>query len=338
MSVDIDDLALIAEKLTKDFEFYKNQKIFLTGGTGFFGKWLLETFIYLNEVHKLNISVTILSRSPKKFAENQPYLANHENFMLIKGDVRSFSDLNESYDLIIHAATDASVEINRTNPELMRDTILDGARNICDFSKKVGCKRILYTSSGAAYGPQPKNLSHIPETFLDNPLFNHNDAYASSKLKSEEYFKDNVSCDIVIARCFAFSGPYLPLSGEYAFGNFISDVLQDRNIIIKGDGTPVRSYLYAADLIIWLLRILSSGRSGEIYNVGSKESISIKHLAKEISLEKVETITLSKSDGNTNVYVPCIDKAETELGLKMYTSLKNAIIKTLKFEGYDPFS
>jgi len=331
VSVDIEDLALIAEKLTEDFQFYQNQKIFLTGGTGFFGKWLLEAFIYLNEVHELNISVTILSRSPKKFTDNFPYLAKHENFKLIEGDVRSFTHSNEKYDLIIHAATDASVELNKSNPELMRNTIMDGATRVCDFADRVNCKRILYTSSGAAYGPQPENMSHMSEDFIDNPNFNNNDAYASSKLESELYFKENAPCDVVIARCFAFAGPYLPLNGSFAIGNFVADVLNGRDIKITGDGTAIRSYLYAADLVIWLLRILSSGKEGGIYNVGSSQTNSIRELANKISSSKVKVHVLGENNINTNIYVPCINKAKKELGLDIYTPLSLTISKTINF-------
>jgi len=331
VSVNIEDLALIGDKLTEDFQFYKNQKIFLTGGTGFFGKWLLEAFIYLNEVPELNISVMILSRTPEKFTFEYPHFSKHKNFSFVQGDVRTFSTSSEEFDLIIHAATDASVELNKSNPELMRNTIIDGAKRICDFADRVNCKRILYTSSGAAYGLQPKSMSHISEGFIDNPDFNSNDAYATAKLESETYFKDNAPCDVVIARCFAFVGPYLPLNGSFAIGNFISDVLGGRDIKIIGDGTAIRSYLYAADLVIWLLRLLSSGKNGEIYNVGSSQSISIKELANKISLSKVKVYVLGENNINTNIYVPCINKAKKELGLDIYTPLSLTISKTINF-------
>jgi len=331
MRVDVEDLKLIASKLSSNFEFYKGKKIFLTGGTGFFGKWLLETFIHLNQSHSLNVSITILSRSPSKFKDNFPHLYHHSYFKFVQGDVRNLPDITENFDLIIHAATDASAELNKSNPDLMRSTIMDGTKRICDFAKKVHCKRILYTSSGAAYGPQPESLTHMPETFVDNPLFNHNDAYASAKLESEKYFKENTTCEVVIARCFAFAGPYLPLNGSYAFGNFINDALNQRDIAINGDGTAVRSYLYAADLVIWLLRILSSGVSKEIYNVGSPKQINIGNLANEISLNKVNVKILSKGGSNKSRYVPCIDKVRRELNLDVYTPLELSITRTLRF-------
>jgi len=330
MQVDVEDLMLIANKLSSDSGFYKNKKIFITGGTGFFGKWLLETFIHLNTTQSLNVSVTILSRSPNIFEKGFPHLFNHDHFKFVQGDVRNFPDITGNFDLIIHAATDASVALNKSNPELMRNTIMDGAIRICRFAKDVNCKRILYTSSGAAYGPQPGNMAQMPESFVDNPNFDNTDAYASAKLESETYFKENSPCDVVIARCFAFAGPYLPLDGSYAFGNFIHDELNKRNIVIKSDGSAVRSYLYAADLVIWLMRILSLGQHGEVYNVGSTLAISIKELAKKIS--DMDVSILGHRDQNMKKrYIPSTEKSVVKLGLREHYTLDEMINKTKVF-------
>ncbi|TFH92994.1 NAD-dependent epimerase/dehydratase family protein [Vibrio ouci] len=329
MSVDIEDLKLIAKKLTSDFEFYREQRVFITGGTGFFGKWLLESFIYLNEVHSLNVSVTILSRSPSKFKRDFPRLFNHKNFRFLQGDIRSVHDIKGSYDLIIHAATDVSTELNKSNPELMRSTIMDGAIKICELAEKSNCKRILYTSSGAVYGPQPETMDKMSESFVNNPDFDFEDAYSSAKRESEKYFRYNSPCDIVIARCFSFAGPYLPLNGTYAFGNFINDHVNKRDTVIKSDGSSLRSYMYSADLVIWLLRILSSGKNRDMYNVGSSSSISIKDLAEKISTTRVKV--LGAKDNNKNRYIPSVEKARIELDLKENYNIEQIINKTKAF-------
>jgi len=337
MGVSTEDLELISEQLKQDISFYKNKHIYLTGGTGFFGKWLLETFIFLNKKYSANISVTILTRDPIKFKRNFPRLSSHNKFNFVKGEVQGFELSNKVFDLIIHAAADVSTGLNDSARSLMRTTVMEGTKRICDFAKRVECKRILYVSSGAAYGPQPEKLPRLPETFLQNPDFNFDDAYAATKFESEEYFILNAPCDVIVARCFAFSGPYLPLNGNFAFGNFINDVLNDRDIVINGSGTSIRSYLYAADLIIWLLRILSVGKGGELYNVGSDESISILELAQLIMSESCinKKVIVLGSDLDTeskNIYVPDVSKASNELSISQNITLQSAIIRTINFE------
>lgn len=331
MNVDIEDLQLISNELAPCFYALKDKNIFLTGGTGFFGKWLLEAVHYLNEYMALGLSVTVLSRNPDSFKLNFPHLCKDSKVTFIKGDIRDFSLDLESVDYIIHAATDASAALNKENPSLMRSTIMEGAKSITNFANKVKCKRLLYTSSGAAYGPQPSDIKGLSEDFVDNPNFNKSDAYASAKLESENYFKNNLECDLVIARCFAFSGPYLPLNGSYAFGNFIFDALEGRDITLYGDGSAVRSYLYAADLIIWLFKALVLGKDNSIYNIGSPDAVTTLNLAQKICGTENNVNILNRMSDKGNVYIPCTEKSQHELGVKVYTSLDDAIKKTLDF-------
>jgi dTDP-glucose 4,6-dehydratase len=140
---------------------------------------------------------------------------------------------------------------------------------------------------------------------------------------------------VKIARCFAFVGPYLPLDKHFAIGNFIQDTLKGRNIIISGDGSPLRSYMYAADLVIWLWTILLRGNNGEAYNVGSDQAISIKELATNIAQFSLGTSVIIKNevrltDRNQN-YVPDISKARLQFHFGDGISLNEAIYKTIQY-------
>ncbi|MEI7851284.1 MAG: NAD(P)-dependent oxidoreductase, partial [Kiritimatiellales bacterium] len=247
------------------------KRIFLTGGTGLFGKWLLDRF------QGLEAEVVVLSRAPDQFLRQFPMFGKNPNVTFVRGDVRDFEFPAGQFDYVIHAATEASEKLERENPAEMYFVIVDGTRRVIEFSKQAGIKRLLYVSSGAVYGVQPPELSYVPETFPCNPVT----AYGKGKLKAEQLCLES-GLETVIARPFAFVGPWLPLDAHFAIGNFIGNCLRNEPIEIKGDGTPMRSYMYGSDLAEWLLTILLKGHSGEAYNVGSEEAISISDLAQLI--------------------------------------------------------
>jgi dTDP-glucose 4,6-dehydratase len=135
--------------------------------------------------------------------------------------------------------------------------------------------------------------------------------------------------EATIARCFAFVGPHLPLDAHFAIGNFIRDALRGEPIHIK-DGSPCRSYLYAADLAIWLWTILFKGEACHPYNVGSDKAITIGDLAEELvsALGDGHKKLIKASTGATSRYVPSIIHSQKELGLVDWVKRKEALLKT----------
>jgi nucleoside-diphosphate-sugar epimerase len=137
-----------------------------------------------------------------------------------------------------------------------------------------------------------------------------------------------------IARCFAFVGPYLPLDAHFAVGNFIRDGLQGGPIRISGDGTPYRSYLYAADLAIWLWTILLRGQSMRPYNVGSAQALTVEELAHVVAdafapAVPIDVPRAATAGVSAQQYVPAVTRAETELGLRLTVPLAEAIHRTV---------
>jgi len=134
----------------------------------------------------------------------------------------------------------------------------------------------------------------------------------------------------VVARCFAFVGEDLPLDVHFAIGNFIRDALWAEEIVVNGDGTPIRSYLDQRDLSRWLLALLHEGRAGEAYNVGSDQAICIgdlAHLVRDLLSPGKPVRVLGKPVDNAerNRYVPDINKIGRDLGLRPGFSLEQSI-------------
>lgn len=330
------DMVFITSILANRINSLKGKNIFITGGTGFFGKSLLEFFVYLNstiEDQHQKISILVLSRNPEVFKNNYPHLCTNIEFA--KGDVCTFDFPTVDFDYFIHAATPASATFNKEYPMEMLTSIIDGTKRVLDLAEISNTKKILFISSGAVYGKQPYNVSNILDDSLIAPdMSEPTSAYGEGKRVSElmgNIFSKRTGVEFVSARCFTFAGPYLPLDGTFAFGNFVKNVLNEEDILIKGDGSPLRSYLYNGDLIIWLLSILVDGESGQSYNVGSDEFISIKDLAILISKRNPSLkVNILKKEVPINIerYVPSIKKAQNLLGLKVYTKLDDIISRT----------
>ena len=294
------------------------KNFFLTGGTGFFGKSILSM---LKRGSGKELSFTILSRDPVKFLADNPEFSGLPGVHFIAGDVRDFPFPEQHFDCILHAAAPARA----MPPGVERDIIIRGTRRVLDFARQCGAKRLLFVSSGAAYGPQPPDLERIPEEFPCRPVTE----YGIAKYEAEQMCLDS-GTETVIARCFTFTGPYLNRNIHFAIGNFIRDCLANRDIEIKGDGTPYRSYLYADDLVEWLFKLLFEGKAGRTYNVGSDRAVSIRELA-----ETVRDVLHSRSRivvRGTPVpgqpaarYVPDVSRIPDELNVKRHFELEEAI-------------
>jgi nucleoside-diphosphate-sugar epimerase len=325
----------------------KGASIFITGATGFFGIWLLETLLAANREFSLGLRILALSRDPAGFAKKAPHLAHDPAVTWITGDVRDFPFPAGPITHVIHAATESTSNLNASDPQMMFDVCVEGTRRVLALAREKRAARMLFTSSGAVYGRQPPDLSHVPEDFTGGPdPLDRRNAYAEGK-RAAEFLCGLAASDpiapvpVTIARCFAFVGPHLPLDVHFAIGNFIRDALAGGPISIGGDGTPYRSYLYAADLAEWLITILLRGRPSRAYNVGSEEAISIRDLALLVATvaglpaagdQALVTIAREASPGApADRYVPFCRPASQEMGLKPRTSLDGAIARTMDF-------
>ena len=313
-------------------------RFFITGGTGFFGRWLLESFAHANDTLQLGLSAVVLTRDPAAFARKAPHLTARNDLAFLRGEIRDFPFPAGRFTHVIHAATAASVVLNEAAPEEMLDTIVAGTRRVLEFSAQAGVTKFLFTSSGAVYGPQPSTLTHVPEDYAGAAgSLLPGSAYAEGKRVAEERCLEHArqcGCEVKIARGFTFVGPHLPLDAHFAVGNFIRDARRGGPIRVKGDGTSHRSYLYAADLAAWLWTILFRGPSGRAYNVGSDADLTIRALAELVASSAgggCEVILAQPAPAvgqPVHRYVPDIRRAREELGLEVWTDLRTALART----------
>lgn len=331
------DLQHVLQKTEGLWDEVRGQRIFITGGTGFFGSWLLESFCHANDALGLGATAVVLTRDPAAAQLRMPNIARHPHVVLHQGDFQSFEFPRGDFRYIIHAATETDSYTAPIDRGRLFEANLNGTRRLLEFAQSASAERILYTSSGAAYGKQPTNIDRISETDSVSPdTMDTGAAYGHSKRASEflcAVYAARSRQIVSIARCFAFVGPHLPLDVNYAIGNFIRDALTGGPIRIGGDGTPLRSYLYMADLAVWLWTLLVRGESGTIYNVGSDRAVAIAELARlvaEVVAPRAEvTIAREPIPGAPPArYVPSIERARSSLGLDVWIDLRSAIERT----------
>ena len=310
--------------------------ILLTGGTGFFGKALLRHWVKQEQGGGDVPRITVLSRNPDLFAGQYPMLVNHAWLCMAQGDICDANTLPRDmpFTHILHAAADSTTG-PLLSPQQRFDQIVGGTRNLLDLALACGSPRFLLTSSGGVYGAQPSSIEQIPEDChtLPDPL-NAANAYSLGKRIAEHLcalYMQAHNLPIVVARCFTFVGQDLPLGAHFAIGNFIRDALHAESITVQGDGSPLRSYMDQRELAQWLVAILMRGQFGHAYNVGSDRAISVLELAHTVRdllapHKPVRVMGASNMTTPRNCYIPCVEKAKTDLGLRITIPLDDAIL------------
>lgn len=333
----LEDLEHVLEHTRPHWELLREKRLFVTGATGFFGMWLLETFAFANAQLDLGAELVGLTRDSEGFSAKAPHLVKNPAITLHQGDVRNFEFPAGKFSHVIHAGSTSSAPVPHRE---MLDTIIQGTTRTLDFAVSAGVRRFLFVSSGAVYGKQPSDMTHIPESYTGGPdTMDPASAYSEGKRVGEllcSIFNKDYGIETVVARCFAFVGPHLPLDAHFAIGNFIRDAMAGKPIQIKGDGTPHRSYLYAADLAIWLWTILINGQSGVAYNVGSADTFSIGQIAHTVNknMEFPQGIEIKEKPTHgkaASLYIPNVYLAEETLGLVKPICLPEAVRRTVSW-------
>jgi dTDP-glucose 4,6-dehydratase len=327
------------------WEKLRGVHLFVTGGTGFFGRWMLESLLHADREFDLGARVTLLTRDARRAAALASVLVADPAVKLLEGDVNALESITGDFTDILHMAAETSYPPGGVSSgDAFRSGAL-GALGVLGLARRCGVRRLLLTSSGAVYGGQPADCARLTEDArlappTDDPL----SGYGQGKRAAEflcASAADEWGLQATIARCFAFVGPLLPLDANYAIGNFIADALWNPVIDVRSDGAARRSYLYAADLAVWLWTILVHGAPGRPYNVGSPDDLSIGELAHEVGAtlapDKAVRIALEPRPGVPPPrYVPDTTRAQDELGLRVSVALREGIERTAMWHGWTP--
>lgn len=324
----LDDVrALLAATRAEVWSGLRGQRLFVTGGTGFVGKWLLEALAAADGQFGLGLRVTVLTRDAAAFRRRHPRLAAAPMLQWHEGDVARFAYPAGNFDLVLHAALPASTHAQ--DAHTLVETARAGLAHVCAFAAQAGARRLLHVSSGAVYGAarEPRPLAESAPWSEPAP-----NAYTEAKRAAERLCAQDWPFEVVIARCFAFAGPYLEVSGGSAAAQFTAAASAGQEIVVQGTGEAVRSFQYPADMARWLLTMLVLGRAGAAYNVGSAEAVSILELARRVAAAAgtgCRVLGQAAPGLAGSYYVPDVGAARDELALQNTIGLDAALRRTL---------
>ena len=319
--------------------------IFVSGGTGFLGTWLLELIAVLNERHDFRLRVTVFSRKARAFAAGCPHLGSQPWVRFVDGEIRYLAELPRETQYVVHAAALTDRRLFASHPTAVAETNSLGTLRLLQAACLLeDVRKIVVLSSGLTYGTLPRELATVKEDFMGSVRCDDvNAVYAESKRFAEVLAHCAISeskLPVVMLRPFAFIGPYQSLQLPWAVTDFLRDSLNGSSIRIMGEGNTVRSLMYASDYAYWTLAALARGKARATYNVGSPHPIDLLSLARMITQHfspPPEILTnVGQSSHETTRLVPCVEKAQRELGVGVTVSLPDAIQKTITWHRTNP--
>ena len=271
-----------------NWSFFFNKKILITGANGFLPAYLVESLLYLNHLNpNNNVVVLALVRNINNAHNRFREYMNDSKLIFIEQDV--CEPILEDYgvDYVIHAASQASPKFYGVDPVGTLSANVIGTINLLNYSRLSNVKSFLFFSSSEVYGELSSTQMPISEDVFGyiNPT-NVRSCYAESKKMGESVcvsYNHQFGLPVKIVRPFHTYGPGMKLDDGRVYADFVSDILNNKDISMQSDGTATRAFCYLTDATIAFLKVLIGGVNGEAYNVGNpKEEHSILDLAEMI--------------------------------------------------------
>lgn len=317
----------------------RQRHVFITGGSGFLGTWMIELIAHLNEQYGFCTRVTVYSRQSRSLLTRAPHLRDHGWLHFQDGDVRYLAEIPRDVAFVVHAAAITDRRFFASGPTVVAETNSLGTARVLRAALLLdSLEKFVLLSSGLVYGNQPWSVQRIDEEFAGpSPRSGVSAVYSESKRMSEVFAQAAISeskLPVVILRPFAFVGPYQSLNLPWAVTDFVRDSFNGGPIRIMGDGAAVRSLMYASDYAFWTLAAIARGEPRNAYNIGSPDHIDLLSLAKLIAEQfqpQPVVVTHCGQGHSPSVLVPDVAKAQSALGVSLTVDLRKALQRTVEW-------
>lgn len=308
----------MAEIANLPWEKLSEGNILVTGATGLIGSCLVD--MLMDNPHR-DYQVYALGRNEKRAAARFSQYLEDSAFHFLQGDVIRSLESDIPFHYIIHAASNGSPNFFVNNPVEVMKSNLFGVANLMEYGLRHGMKRFLYVSTGEVYGQnEAELLDESSYGYVD--ILNTRSCYPSSKRAAETLamcYAGEYGADVVVARPCHTYGPHFTESDNRVYAQFIRNVQNGEDIVLKSAGTQYRSWCYVEDCVSALLYILLKGESSQAYNIADKNSVvTIRELAEMIARIAGRKVVM---------------QVASESEKKEFTPIKHAVFDTTKLEG-----
>ena len=326
------------------WEEFKNSTVLISGANGFLSAYMVETLLYLNTTRYLNIKVIGLVRNREKALVRFSHYKESDDLTFIVQDVCEPINYDDKIDYIIHAASQASPKFYGTDPVGTLNANTLGTHSLLKLAYKNHVKSFLFFSSGEVYGQVDDSQVPTKENqygYLDPTSLRS--CYAESKRLGETmcvswFHQYDVPTKIV--RPFHTYGLGMSLDDGRVYADFVADIINNRNIQMKSDGSAIRAFCYIADATVGFFTVLLRGENAQAYNIGNNEcEISILNLANTlVNLfpdKKLRVIQKDLPDNTkylkSNISRNCPDITKARLlNWKPTTSIEEGFTRTIR--------
>ena len=302
------------------------KKVIVTGGAGFIGSNLVKKLLDLN-VEKLLIIDDLSTGNESNISS----IVNDERVQFLNSkieDIESINELFEDYDFCYHLAAGVGVQYIMDNLSESLLTNILATHKVLEACQANGLP-ILLTSTSEVYGVAEDDVWTEDTKSLIGPTTKLRWSYAASKMIDEfialSLFEEGKVSPIIV-RLFNIIGPNQLSKYGMVVPRFIESALEDKDILIHGDGSQSRSFTWVDDVVNYLIKLAEVKAYGEVFNIGQTEEISIKNLAELI---------IEKSNSNSQI----IFKSHEEVFGKAFEDPKRrtpGIDKIIEFTGMKP--
>lgn len=335
------DLSNIVMDSNIPFDMLKGKTVLVTGAMGMIAYYFTCTLMYLNRHKNMEIKVVALVRNGRKAREGFADFEDSRYFQLLIQDVCEPIDYKGKIDYIFHAAGGASPKMIKNDPLGIIKANVEGSFNILELARERQAIRVVYPSTREVYG-KIENVSWIREDMMGvtDPLENRS-CYPESKRMAEQIFKSyyiSHGVNSTLLRIAHVYGPGMDIEHDgRVMSDFISDIVNNRDIVLKSDGSAERAFCYLSDAVRAIFLTMLKDTGFEVYNIANEtEPMLIRDVAKllvSMKREKDLKVMYQISD-DTSGYCSFqrvgLDTGKLEsLGWKPLVSLQTGLQQTV---------